>query len=636
MGTRRTDVAARLTAETSAFDRGVARAGTSVRGLAGKVEMSARRMRTALRNTGMGNVAARFRGLGTSIAAFAGAYVMGRAIHAIRQFEDSLEDIRRFGRKDQEWMVGARKQMLSISDSTGVAKEGLAEFLAKWVEMTGEAQTGLTMLKQMAKVSVATGASMTDLAQVVELLGGTFGIKGAENLSNVMGKMAKQAIMGKMSFKDIASTMGQVGALAAAQLGITGEKGVTDVGAILQLGRRVAPSADITKTSALRFIQALSQKYEEFEKISGVSLRETGPGGKEQFKNLGAMTKIVAKALAEATPEQMKEYTKKVFQEVRARNITAAITQAYKAGWGKRQGEWVAPEKLIAAKGTEGGVSVLGKMYGEKMESSGHKIRKAMVQISNEIHRTLLPVFLDLAKALPRVVPWLRSIIANFRELVVVFAAIKIGKFINAMRAAQVATGGKIPGIGGMTTATMNVTAATVNVLGGKGGPGVVPAASTAAKTGAGAAAGVAGGRAASWWTSLKTGMGARGPLGLTPLTLALMAPFFDWSSGQTSPEFEKRKRASDKKQREDWTPSIFEQSPLTSWMYVGPGGPPIASEIGLGGVKPDVKEPDYGTMAQTIASAVERAIQNATVKATVATTAAERVAAKSNSTATR
>jgi len=299
MATKRTDVAARITAETSAFERGTRRVVNASGRMATKVEGAGRRMRAALRNTGVGNVAARFRGIGMSIAGFAGIYGIGAAIHAVQNFEDALEDLRRFGRMGQQWMDGARKAILGVSDETGVAKEQLAAFASKFVELTGDARGAMAAMRDMAKVSVATGAGMTDLAAIMELLSGTFNVKGAKAMSMVLGKMAKQALMGTMSFKNIAQTIGEVGGVFAAQLGATGEKGATDIAALMQLGIRVARTPEVTKTGTLRFGQAISEKYKKFEELTGVSLKK---GGK--FKSVGEMTKIIAKAFAEATPEK--------------------------------------------------------------------------------------------------------------------------------------------------------------------------------------------------------------------------------------------------------------------------------------------------------------------------------------------
>jgi hypothetical protein len=468
-------VAAVLTAETGQLKREMTRAGGMVGGFAKRVERAGARMRAAMRNTGLGNVTARLRSMGPSIAAFAGIYGIGAAIKAVKEFEESLDDLRVFGKKSIEWMDRARKQIVAVSNNTGMAKDQLADFANRFVELTGDADAAMGALGAMGKVAVATRSDMASLAQVMEQITGGFNLKGAKQIQEAIGIMAFQAFKGAMSFKDIAQALPMVvGAAGALGAKTKGMGGVRDVGAILQIAKRGMPTGMVS-TAVMRYIGEIAAKRGKLEAVTGQELTTTGPGGERQFKSLGEISKILAKAWAEA--DIAKRAKLEMTMEGRGRKVLRELGSAYRTGWTKTVGSRAAPSILFEAKGA--GAADIERMYAEREKGAAHKITKTMTQLTNQIHTALLPAFQQLAELAPTLGKGLAWVIRNVKELIIAWAAFKGARFFSGMRmaaggaAAMAARGGGMYGPGGQVAA----------MYGGAGGQ---PGAPGAAMRGAG------------------------------------------------------------------------------------------------------------------------------------------------------
>jgi hypothetical protein len=449
MTDRSVQIGAVLSAQTSRFEAGMRKAGGAVKGFAARVEGMGRRMRAALRNTGIGNVAARLRGLGTSIAGFAGIYGVGQAIKQVRDFEDSLADLAIFGRKmakDPGWIDRQRKAFYRISNETGVAKDQLAAFANRFVELTGNADMAMGSLESMAKAAVASKADMTDLAEVMNQLTGAMNIKGAKQLTQALEIMAKQAVMGSMSFRDIAAALPRVGGIAASMFGAQGLEGIKGVGGLLQMAVRVAGKR-LAPTATARFLTNIAGKRAEVEKTLGVRLGEEGEGGRFKWKSLGEIARIVAVGYSQGT-EQQRTAMKGIVGEQGLRLLTA-LGRAGTAGWEKKVGAGASGKALFGAAGAQG---LLDKMYAERAATAGHKITKTMNKLTNEIHKKLLPVFQKLAEHMPAIAKGLGWVIENIETLLKIWAVWKASQFFSMLQAApaQIARAGGATGAGGV------------------------------------------------------------------------------------------------------------------------------------------------------------------------------------------
>ena len=449
------------------------KAGGAVKGFAARVEGMGRRMRAALRNTGMGNVAARLRGLGTSIAGFAGIYGVGQAIKQVRDFEDSLADLAIFSRKMETagpgWIDKVRKNFYKLSNDTGIAKEQLAAFANTFVTLTGDADAAMGSLEAMAKISVATGADMSDLAQVMSRLSGSLGIKNAKELTQSFAIMAYQANKGAMSFKDIAAAMPTIAGIASGAFGARGVEGVKGIGGLLQMAARVK-GAGGAQTSVAAFLSQLVLKRKEAQALLGyqAELGTETAEGKFKWKSLSDISKMIGEAFAKGTAEQ-KEKWMRIFR-MRGAGTLLALGGAAKAGWGEKAGTAEAAKKIFGAEEAGG---LIKKMYGERMKTAGQRIRKTMNELTNQIHLKLLPAFQALAKHMPTIAKGFSWLITNIESLIRVWAIWKVSRFFMAMRnapgqmaAMMGAGGGGVYGPGGQAA-----------LLYGMGGAGAKPGA---------------------------------------------------------------------------------------------------------------------------------------------------------------
>jgi TP901 family phage tail tape measure protein len=443
-------VAAILTAETGQLRRKMTEAGGYVGNFSKKVEGASVRMRSAMRNVGFGNVTSRLKGMVGSIAGFAGIYGIGKVIQDVRDFEDSLADLAIMGNKNLKEMDVWRKQITTISSATGRSREEIASFAAKFTELTGDVDFAMGRLEQMTKVSVATNASMVDLATVLEQLSGGFRLAGKDAYA-AFNILAFQAQKGMMSFKSMASLLPEIsGAAGAFGPSAQGIQGIGDVGALMQLAIRKAGSPREAGTAVKRFLEQVQAKRAKLEQLTGAQFMQMGPGGKMQWKSLQFIGKSIGKALVEADPDKRAKI--KGLLDIRGGKLGEALAEAYGVGWTKKVGKREAAATLFGA----GKRDVIGEMYAKRMDTPGQQMRKTMTELYNQIQAKALPAFKALAKHMPTIAKGIGWAVENLESLIRVWMAWKASRFFAGLaqvpqraagaQAARMAMGGYGPG----------------------------------------------------------------------------------------------------------------------------------------------------------------------------------------------
>jgi TP901 family phage tail tape measure protein len=339
---------------------------------------------------------------------FAGVFGFAQMVQETKSFEAALTDIQITGQKSSAWLKGFRKQVLDVSDATGKSKAEVAGFVAAVTTQTGNVKLGTDVLADMAKTSVATGASMEDLASVF--------IKMSTAM-NVTGKEAKQAfnilrggeLKGSFRLQDVAAQIGGVGASAAATLGggAQGLQGVRGLSALFQLTARGvgADQPQDVKTALTTFIAQIGAKRGDIEKGLGVSLK--GPGG--EFKSLPELVRIMAKGLASERG--------KTLLETKGRQVfgRAGIKTAQQLRLAGLQGldadtaQAASVNTLLAA--GSGGDDMIGRQFKQRMESPAQKFQVAMNKMGNALQRQMLPVLVAATKVLPKLAKALKFVL---------------------------------------------------------------------------------------------------------------------------------------------------------------------------------------------------------------------------------
>lgn len=154
-----------------------------------------------------------------------------------------------------------QNEATSVAKNVGGSSQEMLEGLQKFVSFTGDLETGRALMTDMAKMSVATGTSMEDVA--------TMASKISKNLGDVPNKaqavnavMLKLAGMGRIGAADIQVFAAELSKLApmAARLGGDRATGIAKMGTLMQLAMAGgAKGASEASTAAVRFVDSLTK-----------------------------------------------------------------------------------------------------------------------------------------------------------------------------------------------------------------------------------------------------------------------------------------------------------------------------------------------------------------------------------------
>ncbi len=451
MARKQRTVAAVLEADTGRYRTAMRNAGTHVTQFARKVEGAGRRIRQAMRNTGIGNVSQSMKGLAASAAAMAGIAGIGGVLKSVMEFDDALTELMITGDQTNIWMETQRRKMIALSSKWGVARGEVANFALKFVELTGDAKGAMVMLEDMTKRSVAYKVSMTDLGKLMENLSGSFQIT-AQNAGLALDVIREISKKGTIGFGAMAKIMPEV-ASSASNIGdeLTKINKLKVVGALLQATYWKKGTVEGSKTSTARFFDNLKTNAGKIEEVLG--------GG---FKELTLMKKLRMLGAAARDPGKALKLEKLFGLE--GKRTFYALGDAY--GPGSRGKAF---QQMIGATGK-------GQLEGDlskRMGSAGQRWRVTMNQITNQLVDKFLPVLQKLVQVMPSLAKLFGFFIENIETLIAVGLQLKAARFFSNLAMAGRAAGALgAAGMAGRGGAAMN--AAQVGAMyGTRGAAGV-------------------------------------------------------------------------------------------------------------------------------------------------------------------
>ena len=209
----------------------------------------------------------------SSIAGF-NLSVSGQA-KGVLEFRDSVNKLATMAGIAEKDVDGLRRQITATAAATGQMKEDVTEALDAFVARTGDIQTGQKNLELYAKAATATGASMKEIALIGAELSDKLRIT---DQAKAFGILAAQAGAGSIEVKDMARQAPRY-LNAAAQAGLTGEKGLREYGALAQIyakGRSGPGAAATVATEIERTLDDVVKNRAKLEKL-GITARGRDP-----------------------------------------------------------------------------------------------------------------------------------------------------------------------------------------------------------------------------------------------------------------------------------------------------------------------------------------------------------------------
>lgn len=188
-------------------------------------------MRAALGDTAK-TIASFTKGLGKDLLNASGVN-LGIAANAkqVLEFRDSLQRLVISAQVGDDQIAGLKQQILETSAASNQAAPAIAGALQAFVEKTGDIDTARKNLALYAQTATATAAAIEDVAQVGVQLSDKLNVK---DQAKSFAILATQAKLGAIELKDLATYAPRIFS-SGASLGLTGERGVREAGALAQV-----------------------------------------------------------------------------------------------------------------------------------------------------------------------------------------------------------------------------------------------------------------------------------------------------------------------------------------------------------------------------------------------------------------
>jgi hypothetical protein len=373
-----------ISAGTSRLDAGLRRAMGAVKswanGVKGVIVKGVGAIGPSI-SSSIGNVVGQAAGRGMD-------FVVDQA-KSVQQFEMNLTRLGIAGGMSSEAMNEFRAASFRVSTAIGIAREELLGGTQTYVDLTGDIAGATKSMETFARVSQASGASVSDVAAAAA------GFKGIgvelEDMEETFGGLIAQGKAGAVSLKDFAGEIAKLAPRWAKFNESTTTGGISQLGAAFQIARQGFGSASEAATGLSALMGSIVGNAKKFE-AAGVKVFDKNP--KTGVKTLRTFEQIMSgieNSKLVKDPTLMKE----ALGSTEALQTMTMIQKSREAV----DGQATAYQKLVDA-GMQHGV--VQKDLTTVLESSGGKMAQAWEQVKNAVAEAMTPerieAFVDIVK----------------------------------------------------------------------------------------------------------------------------------------------------------------------------------------------------------------------------------------------
>lgn len=198
-------------------------------------------------------------------ALLGGGALLRQAVVDVMNFERGLMEMRLTGELTAKGMNDIRKQIIALSSETLQLPEDQLETFKNMVAAGIEPEKVMNGLKAINRTATASFSNVKDIGNTAIDLFQKMDIK-PEKLERAFNIMHKAGKSGRFELKDMSGYFPEVLA-AASQYGITGEKGIAQVAAMLQISRRNRAQPAEAATDMKAFFGHMISYRKEFKKV---------------------------------------------------------------------------------------------------------------------------------------------------------------------------------------------------------------------------------------------------------------------------------------------------------------------------------------------------------------------------------
>lgn len=393
-----------------------------------------------------------------------GGYAVADAVQERMRAQGMAADIANSGYMPNGDIAGSRvkrssSSILAAATSAGTpygysqteTLEGLSGFVGK----TGDLQTGLQVLPQLAELARATGSQLSDVASaagdVVSQLGGVSD-KGAAVMT-VMRGLAGQGKLGAVEMKDLANQMAKLAA-ASGQVGGDAVANMLKFGMLAQEARAGGGAASATQaaTSAQGIVNTLKTpaRIAAF-KAQGIDVFD------QKTKMLRDPTQIIMESLekTKGDPEMMKTMFANIVGE---RAVTSYANTYRKAENGEitgPNGQKLTGKQAVQAQfdkmlvGSSMSKDDVSAAAADRMQEADMQFTKAVLELKEATSKELIPAFTRMVPDLNRFIPVAAGLAREGSKLLSQFMALSasnplggLGVLLGAAVGKEVASAG--------------------------------------------------------------------------------------------------------------------------------------------------------------------------------------------------
>jgi TP901 family phage tail tape measure protein len=242
------------------------------------------------------------KGVFSSVAGAVGGFIsrafdpMGRAYDLIQSqatevfdFEKGVARLAIAQGKTNEQMGGFRTQVTAISEETGIARNEVLQGAAAYQALTGDTQGATDAARTFARVAVATGTNVGDVATAAASLQQNLHIDTAD-FEKAFSVLNTQGKAGAVELHDWAGLVASLSAKFQRFKGASGVHGVQELGAALQIAKRGFGSASEAATGVEGLMTAIVKNAKKLQKAH-IRVFDVDP--KTHVKTLRSFSEII-------------------------------------------------------------------------------------------------------------------------------------------------------------------------------------------------------------------------------------------------------------------------------------------------------------------------------------------------------
>lgn len=316
-----------------------------------------------------------------------------------------------------------QKRISNEAVATGVSQEGITGGLEKFVQRTGDLGMAVDNMRTFATVSMATGASVEDIAGAAADLMQKFDIKKPEQMADALATLAYQGKKGAFELRDMADTFPELAA-AASRAGMKGVTGMQTLGGLAQISRSATGSGAEASTALQMALAKMVQegsKLESGEALGGKKVNVFTDKKKTALRNVpDVIADIISQSGGNLTQLQ------DVF-DARGIRAMSPLIQKYTEVSGATKG--TAVEKSAAgraavvamiqdASSAAGTFADIQKDAGEVQKSTNVQLEKFNSMLTSAVQEKLLPTLTSLIPKLTPLIPTFGLLLEKIASIV--------------------------------------------------------------------------------------------------------------------------------------------------------------------------------------------------------------------------